>query len=201
MLELIIATRNNNKLREIKTLLKGLPVEVLGLDDLSKKIPQVKEDRKTFAGNAAKKALAISGIYKDALVLADDSGLCVDYLKGSPGVNSARYAGAAQIDKNNIAKLLKNMARAKKRKAFFICTVAIAMENKILAACEGKVFGNIIRNALGESGFGYDPVFVPAGYKKTFAQMSASFKNKISHRARAFRKARRLIGKYLRIYL
>ena len=200
---LVISTRNKKKLKEIKRLLKGLPIDVLDLtqaeEKIGKKIPAVKEDKKTFAANAVKKALAPSRLIKDALVLADDSGLVVRSLSGAPGLNSARYAGPAQNDDRNIARLLKNMeAAGGERDAYFCCTIAIARNGKTFDICEGKVSGAITKERRGKSGFGYDPVFLPAGYKKTFAQMNPAYKNKISHRAKALKKAGAVIQTYLR---
>lgn len=190
MKTLIIATKNKNKLKELKTLLRGLPLRILGLDQLDRTIPDVKEDKKTFIGNARKKALAISRIFKDAIVIADDSGLVVKCLNGAPGVRSARYVGRSQNNEKNIKKLFKNMQNAKNRSAYFNCTAVIAVANKVVGIAEERVYGRILREKRGFNGFGYDPIFVPNGYKKSFAQMSASFKNRISHRAKALKKAR-----------
>jgi len=201
MTKLIIATRNKKKLKEIKRLLKNLPIKVLDLSQIKGKIPQIKEDKKTFIANAKKKALAISKLYKDALVLADDSGLSVNCLAGVPGVNSARYAGASQNDDRNISKLLKNMKKVgAKRGAFFNCTVVIAKDGRAIASAVGKVHGTIAKQRHGSNGFGYDPIFIPKGHKKTFAQMNPSFKNRISHRGKALKKVRNIIQKYLREY-
>lgn len=199
MQQLVIATRNKKKLKELKRLLKGLPVKVKGLQQLKRKIPKIKEDKKTFIANAKKKALIISKLIKGAIVLADDSGLVVGCLGGAPGINSARYAGVSQNDDKNIAKLLKNMKSINtKRGAYFICTVVIARNNKIVGVAEGKVEGIIAKERRGRSGFGYDPVFIPKGYKKTFAWMKPAYKNRISHRAKALKQAKAIIQKYLR---
>ena len=199
MKTLIIATRTKKKQKELKKLLKGLPLEILGLNQLNRKAPRIKEDKNTFVGNAKKKAFVISKLCKDSLVIADDSGLVVDCLKGAPGIKSARYAGASQNDNKNIAKLLKNMGRVNaNRKAYFNCTAAIAKNGKVVGTVVGKVHGRIAKQRYGSNGFGYDPVFVPKGYKKTFAQMNPTLKNRISHRAKALRKAKLVIQKYLR---
>ncbi len=202
MKTLIISTRNKKKLNELKRLLGGLPLRIKSLDQLNKKTPKIKEDKATFAGNAKKKALVISRLFKDSLVVADDSGLVVPALGGAPGVNSARYAGTSQNDAKNISKLLKNMQKiGRKRTAFFICTVAIAKGDCIIGVAEGRVYGVITKQKCGDNGFGYDPVFIPKGYKNTFARMKPSFKNRISHRARALREAKVIIQKYLQKYL
>ena len=196
MQQLVIATRNKKKLKELKRLLKGLPVKIKGLQQVKKKIPKIKEDKDTFIGNAKKKASIVSKLIKGAIVLADDSGLVVRSLGGAPGVNSARYAGVSQNDDKNIAKLLKNMKSINtKRGAYFICTAVIARSNKIVGVAEGKIEGIIAKERRGRRGFGYDPVFIPRGYKKTFAQMKPAYKNRISHRAKAIKQAKALIGK------
>lgn len=195
---LVIATRNKKKLKELKRLLKGLPIKIKGLHQLKRKIPKIKEDKNTFIGNARKKALIISKSVKGAIVLADDSGLAVRALKGAPGVNSARYAGASQNDDKNIAKLLKKMSTISKRDAYFSCCAVVAKNGKVIGIAEGRVKGTIAKERQGRNGFGYDPVFIPTGYKRTFAQMKPSFKDKISHRAKALRKAKSIIQRYLR---
>jgi len=200
-MQLIIATKNKKKLKELKKLLGGLPMPIKGLCELDKKIPDIKEDQNAFIGNAKKKALSISKLYKDALVIADDSGLVVKCLKGAPGVSSARYAGPGQNDDKNIAKLLKNMAGKTKREAYFICSAAIAKNGKIVGAAQGRVYGKITYQKHGENGFGYDPVFIPKGYKSTFAKMKPAFKNKISHRAKALIKAKGIIQRFCREHL
>lgn len=195
---LIIATRNKKKLKELKKLLKGLPIKIKGLTQFNKKLPDIKEDKNTFVGNAKKKALVISRLIKDSIALGDDSGLVVRALGGAPGVNSARYAGASQNDKKNIAKLLKNMKGINRRDAYFCCCAAIARNGKIIGIAQERVYGAITKQRRGNNGFGYDPVFVPKGYKKTFAQMKPAFKNKISHRSKALKKAKGIIQRYLR---
>lgn len=201
MTQLVIATRNRKKLKELRKLLRGLPVKIKGLHQLNKRIPKIKEDKDTFIANAKKKALVISRLVKDALVIADDSGLVVDYLDGAPGVNSARYAGLSQNDNKNVSKLLKNMKGVNtQRRAFFNCSVVIAKGGRAIGTVEEMVYGTIAKERYGSSGFGYDPVFIPKGYKKTFAQMKPAFKNKISHRAKALREAKIIIQRYLREY-
>ena len=196
MRTLIIATKNKKKLKELKRLLTGLRVQVKSLHEFKRNIPDVKEDKNTFIGNAKKKAITISRLFRYALVIADDSGLVVKSLGGAPGVNSARYAGPKQDDEKNILKLLKNMSGKKKRDAFFICTAVIAKNGKIIGAAEGKIYGAITKQATGSLGFGYDPVFVPKGYKNTFATMKPGFKNRISHRAKALKRAKVIIQKF-----
>jgi len=200
-MELVVATRNKDKLREIKALLKGLSVEVFSLDSFEC-VPEVIEDKKTFKGNAVKKAVQVSKFLKK-IAMADDSGLEVEYLNGAPGVYSARFSGRGATYKSNNEKLLRLLAKApvKKRKASFKCVIAVADKGRVIGIAEGVCSGTICLEPKGENGFGYDPVFVPDEYKKTFAQMSASQKNKISHRSQALSGAKSIISKYLSLYL
>jgi XTP/dITP diphosphohydrolase len=202
MTTLLIATRNAHKVAEIKKIL-GAQFQFLTLADFPG-TPKTIEDADTFVGNAAKKAVELAGWFatnnsKSDLVLADDSGLEVDALDGAPGVHSARFAA---LDKNEnspdadnnakLLRLLKNVP-AEKRTARFRCVIAlvkIAAPSKISApeffdgACEGK----IIFATRGENGFGYDPLFVPDGFEKTFAELGEDVKNSLSHRANALSK-------------
>jgi XTP/dITP diphosphohydrolase len=186
---LVIATQNMHKLREIRKILGPLPHRVLGLDRFPPYI--VRETGKTLAENAllkARKGLKMTG----AACLSDDSGLEVDALEGAPGVYSARYAGPACSFDDNNRKLLRRMkdVPAGRRKAMFRCVVALAAPNGTERLFEGRVVGRIARERRGVAGFGYDPIFIPAGGGgRTFAEMSLREKNAFSHRARAFRKA------------
>jgi len=190
----VIATRNKKKLKEIKRLLKNKGLTLLSVADLEKKVPKIIEDKKTYRANAIKKA-RITSRYTDLPVLADDSGLSVDFLKGAPGVHSARFAGASQNDNDNIALLLKKLAGQPKyqRKASFICTVACCQKGKLVGVVEGKRAGYIGFKKQGKTGFGYDPVFIVPSYKKTFAQLGSKVKDKISHRVKAFQKAIKIL--------
>lgn len=194
---LVISTRNQKKFKEIKRLFKGDDIEVLSMEDLTG-IPPVVEDKKTFEGNAVKKALAVSR-RTNALVLADDSGLEVYSLDGAPGVLSARYAGAQKSDRLNCLKLLDALKGkpVPERKARFRCAVAIARGGKLIETVEGSCEGIISPGMEGSTGFGYDPLFIPKGRKKTFAQLGPEVKDALSHRAKALRKAKRVIGRYL----
>jgi XTP/dITP diphosphohydrolase len=200
-MELVVATRNKDKLREIKALLKGLPVDVFSVDSF-KGVPDVIEDGKTLEDNAVKKAVQVSKFLKKFAV-ADDSGLEVEYLNGDPGVYSARFSGKGATYKSNNEKLLmllKDVPFAK-RKACFKCVIAVADKGKVVGAAEGICSGKICFQPKGDNGFGYDPVFVPDGCKKTFAEMRPAWKNKISHRSKALAKAKKIIAKYLSLYL
>ncbi len=199
MRRILIATSNEKKRREIETLLKGLgEIEILTFEDLMGEAPMVVEDGKTFRENAIKKAVIVSKFF-DGLVLADDSGLEVNALGGRPGVRSARFARTKASDEENTAKLLKLLENIPdgEREARFVCHIALAKNGTLLESFEGKAEGKITAGPKGKNGFGYDPVFTPDGHDKTYAEMSASYKNRISHRGEALRKLKESIGKYL----
>lgn len=199
-MELVVATRNKDKLKEIKALLKGFRVEVFSLDSF-KLVTEVLEDGKTLEDNAIKKAVQVSKFLR-RFAVADDSGLEVEYLDGDPGVYSARFSGKFATYKTNNEKLLKLLKGAPlpKRKACFRCVIAIADKGRVIGVAEGRCRGKIGFESKGDNGFGYDPVFMPNGFKKTFAQMSASQKNKISHRSIALKKAKSIISNHLSLY-
>lgn len=189
MHQLLIATGNPHKTREFAEIL-GKEFEV---GDFSS-VPdarKVEETGATLKENAVLKALSASPD-RPLLVAADDSGLEVDALDGAPGIYSARYAGQDTTDEQNVDKLLVELARrnvpALKRTARFRCVIALAREGKLLNTFEGIAEGVIIDLPRGERGFGYDPIFVPKGFDRTFAELPAETKNEISHRAHAARK-------------
>lgn len=179
MRKVLVATSNKHKLREIRHILKG--TRVLGLGT------KVKEDGKTFEQNAIKKAKAVAK--KDGCIaIADDSGLMVDCLGGKPGVKSARFA-SPPTPQNLCKKLLRVMRlRDANRNAKFVCVIAIVYPSGKVRTVKGVCRGKVIHEMRGKHGFGYDPVFVPNGYRRTFAEMKPSMKNRISHRARALKK-------------
>ncbi len=182
---LTIATRNAHKAQEIAAILPA-HFSVHTLADYPT-LPDVDETGSTFAENAALKACTISAALP-GLVLADDSGLCVDALGGAPGVYSARYAGEHGNDAANNAKLLADLAAmpaGTPGTARFMCAMCLAEGGQIKAEFIGKVEGSITANPAGEHGFGYDPLFVPTGYTCTMAELPAEEKNRISHRADA----------------
>jgi XTP/dITP diphosphohydrolase len=190
MRHLVLATRNAHKTSEFAALL-GPGFAVTDLTERSD-LPEVEETGSTFEENAALKALAISQLVP-GLVVADDSGLEVDALDGAPGVYSARYAGEHASDAQNVAKLLAELAAAGvegEAAAQFRCVLAVARDGKLQQSFDGFVRGVITRQAAGQQGFGYDPVFKPEGSDRTFAELDASAKNAISHRARAVAKLR-----------
>jgi len=200
MKEIVIATRNDKKRRELRRLLRGSGIRVLCLNDFEG-LPAVKEDKKTFRDNARKKAIEISKRI-NRLVIADDSGLEVAALGNLPGVNSARYAGRSQDDNKNISKLLKAIAgfKGRSRNARFISVICVSKGNKVIGMAEGRVYGAISNEPKGKSGFGYDPVFVPRGFDRSFAQLGAAVKDRISHRSKALKKAKAVILRYFRKY-
>lgn len=189
-LRLLIATRNRHKLEEIRAILTWPGVALLGADECPGLPPEVAEDADSFEGNALKKARALcaaSGLW----TLADDSGLEVRALHGAPGVHSARYAGpAANHDANN-RKLLLALRDVADRRARFRCVLALCAPDGRHWLVEGRCEGAIALAPSGDAGFGYDPIFVPAGRSESFAAMPAAEKNLISHRARALAAAAR----------
>jgi len=187
VIELVVATRNRHKTREIQDIL-GPQFMVRDLAD--SEVPEICENGMSFEENAKLKALAASR-HLPALVIADDSGLQVDALGGAPGIYSARYAGANATAKDKIDKLLRELARGPAteagRRARFRCVVTLARNGNLLGIFEGAVEGRIADTPRGESGFGYDPIFVPDGFGQTFGELSAQVKNAVSHRAKAIR--------------
>jgi len=184
--KLVFASKNEGKIKEIKMLLKPYNVEVLTAKDLN--LDEVEETGTTFAENAALKAVAVAKA-TGMTSLADDSGLCVDALGGRPGVYSARYAPNRDFDKG-IEMLLGelNGVQREKRSAHFSCVLALSEADGVCRFFEGRVDGFIAETRSGCAGFGFDPVFVPEGYDKTFAEIGVQEKSKISHRGRAFAK-------------
>jgi XTP/dITP diphosphohydrolase len=194
-MQLLIATRNPAKLAEIRELFLVPGVDVVGALDVPG-LPEVEEDEPTLEGNAAKKAVTLAR-HTGGWALADDTGLEVEALGGAPGVYSARYAGPVGDDAANVAKLLAAMQGRANRAARFRTVVALADPGGRSAWIEGVCDGTITTERRGAGGFGYDPVFLPRGDTKTFAEMSASRKNAISHRARALAAARTAWGDWL----
>ncbi len=196
-MRLIVATKNKKKFQEIKDILKGLNLEISSLIDYPRS-PRIIENGKTFKENAVKKAVKIASAM-DALALGEDSGLCIDALGGAPGVYSARFAGSAKSDAQNNLKVLKLLEGKplSKRKAHYVCAVALADKNGLIGVVEGKCFGRIAFEPKGSHGFGYDPIFFIPKYGKTFGQLGEAIKHKMSHRFRALSKAQKVIQKYI----
>jgi len=180
---IVLATNNTNKVKEIKELLKNAPVEINCLADYGP-LPPVEEDKDTFEENAYKKAYHYARVF-GLPCLADDSGLVVDALKGKPGVHSARYAGENATDLQKCDKLLKEMEGKKDRRARFECVLSLATPGGPALTWEGRCEGQITTERHGTSGFGYDPVFYYPPFGKTFAEVSMTEKNRVSHRGRA----------------
>ena len=179
-----VATRNQGKLLEFRSLLSPLKSEILSLSDLSIN-EEIEETGETFAENARIKAIGYSRLIRFP-VLADDSGLEVAALGGRPGVHSARYAGAGASDSDRVQKLLGELARSRGgREARFVCALALAQEGILLRESQGLCSGIIAAAPQGASGFGYDPVFFLPSLGKTFAQLREAEKNQHSHRAQA----------------
>ncbi len=185
MRDLVIATRNPGKLREIRALLRDAPFNVLGLDAFPES-PEVVEDADTFAGNAEKKALTIAE-HTGCLTLADDSGLAVNALNGAPGVLSARFAGEKATDADNNIKLLEDLSAvvAADRQAAFHCALVLVDPDGDIAHFSGILKGVILDHRQGDGGFGYDPLFMVREYGLTLAQLPIETKNRISHRGKA----------------
>lgn len=189
--ELLIGTRNPGKLNEFRQLLEDLPILLKSLSEFPQ-TTEVEETGTTFAENASIKALAYArqtGLW----AMADDSGLVVDALGGAPGVYSARYAGEQATDRERIELLLSELAQTQdsERRARFVCAVAIAHpDGSIEHLSEGLCEGHIGRSPRGAGGFGYDPVFIPEGFEKSFGELPEEIKGRISHRARALEKVR-----------
>ncbi len=185
MIEILLATRNKGKIKEIKAILEDLPIIIKSLSDYPN-LPDVIEDGETLKENALKKAREI---YEAILIptIADDTGLEVDYLNKMPGVFSARYAGENVNYAENNKKLLKALENVPmiNRSAQFRC-VAVYKDNHFEKIVEGVCRGKITEHFRGTGGFGYDPLFIPDGYDNTFAELAGCVKNKISHRAMAF---------------
>lgn len=186
-MELVVATRNKGKLKEIRRLLEDQMVDVLGMDRFPD-APDVVEDGETFADNARKKAEAIASFTGKAC-LADDSGLVVKALDGRPGVHSARYSGDDATDHSNNLKLLQEMTGIPEadRQAAFCCVMALCLPGESTRLFEGQVEGTILTREQGQGGFGYDPLFWVTGHQCTMAELPLDIKNRISHRGQALR--------------
>lgn len=188
-MQLIVATRNAHKTREIAQIFGSASA----VRDLTAhpEISEIAEGGTSFEENAKLKAIAVSRELP-GLIIADDSGLEVNALGGAPGIQSARYAGVNASNTERIAKLLRRLAnvdpKGDQRRARFRCVLAIARDGHVLAIFEGVVDGKIAERPRGSHGFGYDPIFIPDGFEETFAELPEQVKNNISHRAEAVRK-------------
>ncbi|MBI5024797.1 MAG: XTP/dITP diphosphatase [Candidatus Omnitrophica bacterium] len=197
MHELIIATTNQGKLREIRELLKDFVLKITSLSDYPD-APKVEEDGKNFAQNALKKAATIA-LYTGKLTLGEDSGLEVKALDNKPGIHSARFSGADATDKKNNAKLLRVLRGAplRKRQARYRCFAALVDGKGVIDVVNGSCAGLVALRGRGKNGFGYDPLFFLPRYNKTFGELAPAIKARISHRARALSKVKKVLKKYI----
>lgn len=197
--KLILSTGNPHKVREIKDILKDLPIEILSKDDLGLEGFEVEEDGDTLEENAMKKAESLAA-KTDGIIVADDTGLFVDYLDGEPGINSARYSGVDATSEKNIDKLLNKLEGVPmdNRSAAFKTVIALITEDGNRVTLTGECKGHISFELKGNSGFGYDPLFIVEDYNQTFAEIGDVIKNKISHRAKALDKLKEKITKILK---
>ena len=185
---LVIATHNKGKLREIRALFDGFGFRVISAGSLGLAEPE--ETETSFRGNAILKARAASSAAK-LPALADDSGLVVAALDGAPGIFSARWAGPNKSFDHAMTKIEKLLKDKQNKNAYFVCALALVTKNKKSFCFTGTVKGKISFPPKGTNGFGYDPIFIPNGYKITFGQMLFSRKSKIDHRYKAFRKIKK----------
>ena len=198
MTELVIATKNKGKLREIKELLGDLDLKITSLADYPD-APEIEEDGKTFGQNALKKAATIA-LYTQKLTLGEDSGIEVKALGNKPGIHSARFSGEKTTDKKNNLKLLRSLKNvpSSKRQARYRCYAALVGREGIVDLLSGQCGGVITKHARGKNGFGYDPYFLIKRYGKTFGELDSAVKAKISHRARALKKIKKSLREYLK---
>lgn len=196
--KLVVSTGNLDKIKEIKEILKDLPIEVIGKKDIGLEDLNVIEDGNTLEENSIKKAKALAEKI-EYMVLADDSGLFVDILNGEPGIYSSRYGGEEGNNGKNINKLLQELKDISldKRRASFKTVMVLITEDKETIIVHGQCKGTIGFELKGNKGFGYDPVFTPEGYDKSFGELGEGVKNKISHRAEALENLKAEILKLL----
>lgn len=196
--ELVIATGNAGKVREIGDIFTGMPLCLLTMGEVLDPVPVIEETGSTFAENAR---IKVDMVFRQSgrWTLGDDSGLAVDALDGAPGIRSARFAGDSTDMEENKHKLLDDLSGVPvaKRTARFICAIALRIANNCLIEAQGVCEGAIINAPRGSGGFGYDPLFVPEGFDRTFAELSTAEKHHISHRGRALRKMKELLDGYL----
>jgi XTP/dITP diphosphohydrolase len=187
--QVVLATRNPHKIAELRAILAetGVRIDLVGVNEFPG-LPDVAETGVTFAENALLKAVE-TALQTGLPSIADDSGLCVDVLGGAPGIFSARWAGKHGDDAANLDLLLAQLADIadEHRQAHFTCAAALALPDGTEVVREGRIDGTLLHARRGTNGFGYDPVFLPDGYDRTTAELSAAEKNAISHRTRAFR--------------
>ncbi|MCJ7657125.1 MAG: XTP/dITP diphosphatase [Candidatus Atribacteria bacterium] len=191
MLEILIATNNLGKVKEIKDILDSPEIKILTLKDFPH-LPKIEEDGKTYQENAFKKARKISE-YTGKICLADDSGLEIDYLKGKPGIYSSRWGKSDEERINKVLKLLENIP-INKRNAKFVCAAILFFPDGKIYMVKEECKGSIEFKPKGEHGFGYDPIFLVTEYDKTFAELGDKIKNQISHRGKAMKRMMNIIN-------
>ncbi len=191
MFTVLAATNNAHKVEEFQQMLDFMKLNIIQPKDIPD-FPEIEETGTTFEENSGIKALESSN-FAGLPAFADDSGLAVDALDGRPGIYSARYAGEDATDSERMAKLLRELEDNTNRKAKFVCVIAVALNGAVIQTFRGEVHGTIAYEPKGSNGFGYDPIFIPQGYDKTFAELGSEIKDKMSHRARAMEKAKEFI--------
>jgi XTP/dITP diphosphohydrolase len=197
LIEIVVATRNPGKLKEIEAILAAYPVRLLSLNEFPG-VPEIREDGVTFAENAAQKARTVSRL-TGRIAIADDSGLTVDALQGRPGVFSSRYAGEKATDEDRYRKLLKEMESIPNgnRAGAFVCAAAVASPSGDTEVVESQIRGAIAFEPRGQYGFGYDPIFFLAEFGRTIAELEPELKNRISHRAQALEKLKQILPRFI----
>jgi XTP/dITP diphosphohydrolase len=191
MLEILIATNNLGKVKEIKDILDSPKIKILSMKDFPH-LPKIEEDGRTYQENAFKKARKISE-HTGKICLADDSGLEIDYLKGKPGIYSSRWGNSDEERINKVLKLLENVP-INKRNAKFICAAILVFPDGKIYMVKEECKGSIEFKPKGEHGFGYDPIFLVPEYEKTFAELGDKIKNQISHRGKAMKRMINIIN-------
>ena len=191
---IVAASRNQHKIDEMQAILQKFGMAIISRDDAGVPKIEIEEDGETFEENSYKKAYEIMKLCGKTTI-SDDSGLMVDYLGGAPGVYSARFAGEDGNDEKNNEKLLTLLADVpyKERRAKFVSVITMVFPDGESITARGECHGHIIDAPVGDNGFGYDPLFVPDGFQRTFAQLSPEEKNEISHRANALVELERLL--------
>lgn len=197
-MKIIFATGNEAKMKEIRAILADLGAEVLSMKEAGIDIP-IEEDGLTFEENAVIKAKAVQACVQEAIVLADDSGLEVDYLDKQPGVYSARYMGEDTSYEVKNAAIIRKLAGAvgEERSARFVCAIAAALPDGRILTTQGTIEGEIAHKPAGEGGFGYDPIFYVPDFHATTAELSPEQKNAVSHRGRALRVMKQKLVRYM----
>lgn len=191
---IVAASRNKHKIEEIEAITKKFGMSIISRDDAGVPKVEIEEDGETFEENSYKKAYEIMKMCGKTTI-ADDSGLMVDYLGGAPGVYSARFAGEDGNDEKNNDKLISLLEDVpyKERRAKFVSVITMVFPDGETLVARGECHGHVIDAPVGENGFGYDPLFVPDGFQRTFAQLSPEEKNAISHRAKALVELEKLL--------